>query len=96
MDKLEVRGDLTIEAGYKGTNDAYCKITGTTLKSSVTAGGKKVGDAVNDAVKKVAIILRNEKQTVRDKKEQDRKTSAKRKVKMEESIEAAAEETFER
>jgi len=94
LEKVEARGTLIIEAGYKDTHDAYCKITG--LKTPVVAGGKKVGEAVNDAVKKVATILRNEKQTVRDKKEQDRKTSAKRKVKMEESIEAAAEETFER
>lgn len=79
LDTLDARGTLIIEAGYKDTHDAYCKITGTTLKAPVSAGGKKVGEAVNDAVKKVATILRNEKQTTKDKKEQARRTCAKRK-----------------
>lgn len=79
LDTLEARGTLIIEAGYKDTHDAYCKITGTALKSPVTAGGKKVGEAVNDAVKKVCQIVRNEKQTIKDKKEQVRNTCAKRK-----------------
>lgn len=78
LDTLEARGTLIIEAGYKGIHDAYCKITG--LKTPVTAGGKKVGEAVNDAVKKVATIVRNEKQTAKDKKEQVRRTCAKRKA----------------
>ncbi|MFQ6723848.1 MAG: hypothetical protein ACLRFE_00755 [Clostridia bacterium] len=78
LDTLEARGTLIIEAGYKDTNDAYCKITGTMLKAPVNAGGKKVGEAVNDAVKKVSTIIRNEKQTVKDKKEQVRRTCAKR------------------
>ena len=87
LDTLEARGTLIIEAGYKDTHDAYCKITG--LKTPVNAGGKKVGEAVNDAVKKACTILRNEKQTAKDKKEQDRKTCAKRA-----SVEDV-EETFE-
>ena len=76
LEKLKAEGSLTIEAGYKNDHDAYCKITG--LKTPVTAGGKKVGEAVNDAVKKVATIVRNEKQTAKDKKEQVRRTCAKR------------------
>ncbi len=71
LDKLEARGTLIIEAGYKATHDAYCKITG--LKQPVNTSGKKVGEAVNDAVKKVCQIIRNEKQTTKDKKEQARK-----------------------
>jgi hypothetical protein len=90
LDNLEARGTLIIEAGYKDTHDAYCKITG--LKTPIIAGGKKVGEAVNDAVKKVATIVRNEKQTVKDKKEQVRRTCAKRNAQVEE---VAEEETFE-
>ena len=86
LDKVEARGTLIIEAGYKDTHDAYCKITGTTLKTPVSTGGKKVGEAVNDAVKKVSTILRNEKQTTKDKKEHARKKAS--------SIEEV-EDTFE-
>ena len=92
LNTLDARGTLIIEAGYKGDHDAYCKITGTSLKSPVTAGGKKVGDAANDAVKKACTILRNEKQTTKDKKEQVRRTCAKRKV----AEEVEEEETFNR
>ncbi len=92
LDTLEARGTLIIEAGYKDTHDAYCKITGNVLKAPVVAGGKKVGEAVNDAVKKVATIIRNEKQTARDKKEQVRRTCAKRNADKQEVVE---EETFE-
>lgn len=92
LDTLEARGTLIIEAGYKGDHDGYCKITGTSLKTPVTAGGKKVGEAVNDAVKKVCTILRNEKQTSKDKKEQVRRTCAKRKV----ADEVREEEAFKR
>ena len=80
---LEARGTLIIEAGYHDTHDAYCKITGASLKTAVTAGGKKVGEAVNDAIKKASQIIRNDKQTARDKKEQVRRTCAKRKVEAE-------------
>jgi len=73
LDDLEARGTLIIEAGYKGTNDAYCKITGTGLKAPVNTTGKKVGDAVLDGVKKVITILRNDKKTIVDKKEHARK-----------------------
>ena len=90
LDALNARGTLIIEAGYKDINDAYCKITGTVLKAPVTAGGKKVGEAVNDAVKKVATIVRNEKQTAKDKKEQVRRTCAKRNAEKQED-----EETLE-
>ena len=72
LDKLESRGTLTIQAGYEGAHNAYCKISGSSIKP-VTTSGKKVGEAVNDAVKKVCQIIRNEKQTVVDKKEQARK-----------------------
>jgi len=88
LDTLEARGTLIIEAGYKDTHDAYCKITGTTLKNPVTAGGKKVGEAVNDAVKKVSTIIRNEKQTAKDKKEQVRRTCAKRNAEKQEAEDA--------
>lgn len=81
LDTLEAKGTLIIEAGYKGVHDAYCKITG--VKEPVTTTGKKVGEAVNDAVKKVCTIVRNEKQTHKDKKEQERRTCAKRKVEAE-------------
>lgn len=80
LDTLEGRGTLIIEAGYEGDHNAYCKITGASLKTAVTAGGKKVGEAVNDAVKKASQIIRNDKQTVKDKKEQVRRTCAKRKA----------------
>ena len=76
LGKIDARGTLIIEAGYKGDHDAYCKISGTGVKSPVTAGGKKVGDAVNDAVKKVAQIVRNDKKTVVDKKEHARKKAS--------------------
>lgn len=71
LDALESRGTLIIEAGYKGDHDAYCKITG--VKEPVVTTGKKVGEAVNDAVKKVCTIVRNEKKTIVDKKEHARK-----------------------
>lgn len=73
LETLEARGTLIIEAGYKATNDAYCKITGTGLKQPINTAGKKVGDAVFDGVKKVSQIIRNDKKTVIDKKEQARK-----------------------
>lgn len=73
LDTLEARGTLIIEAGYKGTHDAYCKISGTGLKQPISTTGKKVGDAVFDAVKKVCQIVRNDKKTIVDKKEQARK-----------------------
>ena len=73
LDKLEARGTLIIEAGYKGDHDAYCKITG--VKQPVTTTGKKVGEAVNDAVKKVSQIVRNDNKTAVDKKQQARKKS---------------------
>ena len=72
LDKLEARGTLTIEAGYEGDHNAYCKISGSSIKP-VSANGKKVGEAVNDAVKKVCQIIRNDKKTVVDKKEHARK-----------------------
>ena len=75
LDILEARGTLIIEAGYEGDHNAYCKITGTGIKP-VTANGKKVGQAVNDAVKKVCQIIRNDKQTVVDKKEHARKKAS--------------------
>ena len=71
LDKLESDGTLIIEAGYKGDHDAYCKITG--VKQPVTTAGKKVGEAVNDAVKKVSQIVRGEKDTKIDKKQKARK-----------------------
>lgn len=77
LDTLEARGTLIIEAGYKGDHDAYCKISGTGLKQPINAGGKKVGDAVHDAVKKVAIIVRNDKKTIVDKKEHARNKATK-------------------
>ena len=86
LDTLEARGTLIIEAGYEGDHNAYCKITGTGIKP-VTTNGKKVGQAVNDAVKKVCQIIRNDKQTVVDKKEHARKKAS---VAVEE-----VEETFE-
>ena len=76
LEKLKAEGNLSIEAGYKNDHDAYCKITG--LKNPITAGGKKVGEAVNEAVKKVLQIVRNDKQTVVDKKEHARKKCAKK------------------
>ena len=76
LEKLKAEGSLTIEAGYKNDHDAYCKITG--LKTPITAGGKKVGEAVNEAVKKVSQIVRNDKQTIVDKKEHARKKCAKK------------------
>lgn len=75
LDALEARGTLIIEAGYKGDHGAYCKITG--VKEPVVTSGKKVGEAVNDAVKKVCTIVRNEKKTVVDKKEHARKKAGK-------------------
>ena len=72
LDTLEARGTLIIEAGYKGDHDAYCKISGTGLKQPINTNGKKVGDAVHDAVKKASTIIRNDKKTVVDKKEHAR------------------------
>ena len=86
LDKLEARGTLIVEAGYKGDHNAYCKISGTGVKSPITAGGKKVGDAVNDAVKKVAQIVRNDKKTIVDKKEHARKKANAPKEEVEESL----------
>ena len=77
LDKLESRGTLTIEAGYEGDHNAYCKISGSSIKP-VTASGKKVGAAVNDAVKKVCQIIRNDKKTVVAKKEHARKKCSKK------------------
>lgn len=76
LDKLEARGTLIIEAGYEETHNAYCKITGTSIKP-INANGKKVGEAVNDAVKKVCQIIRNDKKTAVDKKEHARKKATK-------------------
>ncbi len=73
LDTLEARGTLIIEAGYKGDHNGYCKISGTSLKQPVMGTGKKVGDAVHDAVKEVSTIIRNAKQTAKDKKEQARR-----------------------
>ena len=75
LDTLEARGTLIIEAGYAGDHDAYCKITGTGIKP-VETNGKKVGKAVNDAVKKVCQIIRNDKKTIVDKKEHARKKAS--------------------
>jgi len=86
LDNLEARGTLIIEAGYKGDHDAYCKISG--VKQPVTTTGKKVGEAVNDAVKKVSQIIRNDNKTVVDKKQQARK-------KANAVVEQVEEETFE-
>ena len=85
LDKLEARGTLTIQAGYEGQHKAYCKISGTGIKP-VSTSGTKVGAAVNDAVKKVCQIIRNDKQTVIDKKEQARKKA---------NVVEEEEETFE-
>ncbi len=62
-------GELSIEAKYKATHDAYCKISGTGLKSPVVTADKTVGGAVNKGLGKVFDILSNQKQTVKDKKE---------------------------
>jgi hypothetical protein len=85
LDKLEARGTLTIEAGYKETHKAYCKITG--VHEPVCATGKKVGDAVNDAVKKVTQIIRNDKKTVVDKKEHARNKASKASLAEEDTLE---------
>lgn len=77
LDKLEARGTLTIEAGYEGDHNAYCKISGASIKP-VSTSGTKVGAAVNDAVKKVCQIIRNDKKTVVDKKEHARKKCSKK------------------
>lgn len=89
LDSLEARGTLIIEAGYKGDHDAYCKVSGTGLKQPISTTGKKVGNAVHDAVKKVTTIVRNDKKTVVDKKEHAR-NKANKVVE-----EVAEEETFE-
>ncbi len=75
LDKLEARGTLTIQAGYEGDHNAYCKISGSSIKP-VSTNGKKVGEAVNEAVKKVCQIIRNDKKTVVDKKEHARKKAS--------------------
>lgn len=74
LDSLEARGTLIIEAGYRETDNAYCKITG--LKVPVNTTGKKVGEAVHDAVKKVSNIVRNDRKTKIDKKEHARKKAS--------------------
>lgn len=78
LETLEARGTLIIEAGYNGTHDAYCKLSGTGLKAPINTSGKKVGDAVFDAVKKASTILRNDKKTVVDKKEHARNKANKK------------------
>ena len=82
------KGEMFVEARYNDTHDAYCKVTGTGLKSPVVEGGKKVGEAVNGALGKVFDIISNKKQTSKDKKEQTRKTCAKRKAREQENEEA--------
>ena len=72
-------GELIIEAKYKDTHVAYCKVTGAGLKSPIIEGGKKVGEAVKNGLDKAFDILSNKKQTVKDKKEHARRTCAKRK-----------------
>lgn len=71
LDAVEADESLIIEAGYKATNSAYCKITG--LKAPINTTDKKVGNAVHDAVKKVLEIVRNANKTVIDKKQHARK-----------------------
>lgn len=69
FDKVEPAKDiaLVIEAGYKGPNDAYCKISG--IKKPVVTKNKKVGLAVGDAVDQVSKFIRNDKEKRVDKKE---------------------------
>jgi hypothetical protein len=76
LDKVTSKTSVTIEAGYADTHEAYCKITG--LKEPIVTAGKKVGQAVNDAVKKVSRIIRNDKKTIIDKKEHARKKANKK------------------
>lgn len=75
LNKLEAKQEITIEAGYKNTHDAYCKITG--LRTVINTKGIKVGDAVLDGVKKVEDIVHNAQKTLIDKKQQARRKMAK-------------------
>ncbi|MBO5910504.1 MAG: hypothetical protein J6Q15_03235 [Clostridia bacterium] len=77
LDTLDARGTLIIEAGYKGQHDAYCKISGTSLGQPVVTGGKKVGEAVNGAVKSTLTIIRNDRNTIVAKKGHERKKATK-------------------
>lgn len=70
-------GELVVEARYNDTHDAYCKVTGSGLKSPIVTGGKKVGEAVKNGLDKAFEILSNKKQTVKDKKEHARKKANK-------------------
>ena len=74
LDKLDARGTLIIEVVHDKEQGSFnCKITGTGLKQAVLTKGKKAGDAVHDGIKRVATILRNDRQTIKDKREQARR-----------------------
>ncbi len=75
LDKVKSKESITIEAGYKGDHNGYCKITG--LKSVINTTGVKVGDAVLDGVRKVEDIVRGAQKTMIDKKQHARRKASK-------------------